>query len=69
MNDKRKNNSRPRKKLLIDNQTILDLHYIDRLNYRAIAEQAGCSKDTIMRIIKNAGEFPDEYWEFRRNIV
>lgn len=69
VNDKRKNNARPRKQLLIDNQTILDLHYLDRLNYRAIAEKAGCSKNTIMRIIKNAGEFPQEYWDFRRKIL
>jgi len=69
MNDKRKNNARPRKQLLIDNQNILDLHYLYKLNYRAIAEKAGCSKDTIMRIIKNAGEFPQEYWDFRRKIM
>ena len=36
INDNRKHNFRPKKQLLIDNQTILDLHYLDRLNYRAI---------------------------------
>lgn len=67
--DKRKHNARPRKQLLIDNQTILDMHYLNGVNYRTIAEKAGCSKNTIMRIIKNAGEFPEEYWDFRRKCL
>lgn len=66
MEDKRKNNARPKKDLLIDRQTILDLHYLDRENYRSIGEKAGCSKNTIMRIIKKAGVYPEEYWDFRR---
>ena len=52
MKDNRANNSRPRSKLQLSDDEIWELYCTQKTNYRQLAMIAGCSKNTIMRIIQ-----------------
>ena len=52
MKDNRVNNSRPRVKLQLTDDEIWERYCTQKTNYRQLGTLAGCSKNTIMRIIQ-----------------
>ena len=65
MKDNRANNSRPRVKLQLTDDEIWELYCTQKTNYRQLATLAGCSKDTIMRIIQRMPDYIRVYWSHR----
>ena len=62
MKDNRANNSRPRSKLQLSDDEIWELYCTQKTNYRQLATLAGCSKNTIMRIIQRMPDYIRIYW-------
>ena len=65
MKDNRANNSRPRVKLQLTDDEIWELYCTQKTNYRQLAMLAGCSKDTIMRIIQRMPDYIRIYWSHK----
>ena len=62
MKDNRINNSRPRARLQLSDDEIWELYCTQKTNYRQLAMLAGCSKNTIMRIIQRMPDYIRIYW-------
>ena len=60
MKDNRADNSRPRVKLELSDDEIWELYCTQKTNYRQLGMLAGCSKDTIMRIIQRKKVYSNE---------
>ena len=67
--DKRVNNSRPRVKLQLTDEEIWELYCTQKTNYRQLAMLAGCSKDTIMRIIQRMPDYIRVYWSNKQRLT
>ena len=65
MKDNRANNSRPRARLQLSDDEIWELYCTQKTNYRQLAMLAGCSKDTIMRIIQRMPDYIRIYWSHK----
>lgn len=65
MKDNRTNNSRPRVKLQLTDDEIWELYCTQKTNYRQLATLAGCSKNTIMRIIQRMPDYIRVYWSHK----
>ena len=65
MKDNRANNSRPRSKLQLSDDEIWELYCTQKTNYRQLATLAGCSKNTIMRIIQRMPDYIRIYWSHK----
>ena len=65
MKDNRANNSRPRVKLQLTDDEIWELYCTQKTNYRQLAMLAGCSKNTIMRIIQRMPDYIRVYWSHK----
>jgi hypothetical protein len=65
MKDNRANNSRPRARLQLSDDEIWELYCTQKTNYRQLATLAGCSKDTIMRIIQRMPDYIRVYWSHK----
>ena len=65
MKDNRANNSRPRSKLQLSDDEIWELYCTQNTNYRQLAMLAGCSKNTIMRIIQRMPDYIRIYWSHK----
>ena len=65
MKDNRANNSRPRSKLQLSDDEIWELYCTQKTNYRQLAMLAGCSKNTIMRIIQRMPDYIRIYWSHK----
>ena len=65
MKDNRVNNSRPRARLQLSDDEIWELYCTQKTNYRQLATIAGCSKDTIMRIIQRMPDYIRIYWSHK----
>lgn len=65
MEDNRANNSRPRVKLQLTDDEIWELYCTQKTNYRQLATLAGCSKNTIMRIIQRMPDYIRVYWSHK----
>ncbi len=65
MKDNRANNSRPRARLQLSDDEIWELYCTQKTNYRQLATIAGCSKDTIMRIIQRMPDYIRVYWSHK----
>lgn len=65
MKDNRANNSRPRARLQLSDDEIWELYCTQKTNYRQLATLAGCSKNTIMRIIQRMPDYIRIYWSHK----
>ena len=69
MKDNRANNSRPRARLQLSDDEIWELYCTQKTNYRQLATLAGCSKDTIMRIIQRMPDYIRVYWSQKQRLM